>query len=91
MSLMLLLNFGIVLLDFVVKASTTLSLRASLTYHTMSCVWRPFDVEECGTSTTTQKKQDKNNSLKINIREQERAIVLEAYERNVDKGWDAAV
>ena len=37
-------------------SSTTLSLRASLTYHTMSCIWRPFDVEECGTSTTTQKK-----------------------------------
>ena len=57
----------------------------------MSCVWRPFDVEECGTSTTTQKKQDKNERLKIKVGEQERAIVLETYERNIDKGWDAVV
>ena len=38
-----------------------------------------------------KKKQDKNERLKIEVREQERAIVLEAYERNVDKGWEAVV
>ena len=39
----------------------------------------------------TQKKQDKDDRLKIKVGEQERAIVLEAYERNVNKGWDAVV
>ena len=53
----------------------------------MSCVWRPIDVEEeCGTSAATQKKnQDKNEGLKIKVGEQERAIVLEAYERNKNR------
>ena len=54
-------------------------------------IWRPFDLHEAEEDQQPRTAGERNERLKIRVTENEKNLVMDAYNANIDQGWDAVL